>query len=84
MKVKDIIKRQTTMVAMAVILVVITAIGVSYSVFFDVEKNQSNQTITAGIFKLTVTGNSKLTDFNAKTDVIPQQLLHIRLVILVH
>jgi len=60
MKVKDIIKKQTTVMALAVVLVVIAALGVSYAVFFDVETNSSNQVITAGTLKLTMTNASAL------------------------
>lgn len=60
MKVKDIIKKQTTVIAIAVALVAITVIGVSYAIFFDVKKNTDNQIITAGTLKLTVTGVSAL------------------------
>lgn len=54
MKVKDIIKKQTTVVAIAVVLVAITVIGVSYAIFFDVKTNSENQVITAGTLKLTI------------------------------
>lgn len=60
MKVKDIIKKQTTIIAIAVALVAVTAIGVSYAIFFDVKKNSENQVITAGTLKLTVSGVSAL------------------------
>ena len=60
MKVKDIIKKQTTVIAIAVALVAITVIGVSYAIFFDVKKNTDNQVITAGTLKLTVAGVSAL------------------------
>ena len=60
MKVKDIIKKQTTVIAIAVALVAISVIGVSYAIFFDVKKNTDNQIITAGTLKLTVTGVSAL------------------------
>ncbi len=53
MKVKDIIKKQTTIIAIAVVLVVIATIGVSYAVFFDVQTNKQNQVITAGTLELT-------------------------------
>ena len=56
MKVKDIIKKQTTIVAIAVIAIVITAIGVSYAIFFDV-KTSSTQVITAGTLEITL-GNT--------------------------
>lgn len=64
MKVKDVIKKQTTIIAMAVVLVAITVIGVSYAIFFDVKKNANNQVITAGTLKLTVAGANKLTISN--------------------
>ena len=54
MKIKDIIKKQTTVIAVAVILVVVAVIGVSYALFFDVHKNTQDQVITAGNLKLTV------------------------------
>lgn len=60
MKVKDIIKKQTTLIAIAVALVAVTAIGVSYAIFFDVKKNSENQVITAGTLKLNVEGISAL------------------------
>ena len=60
MKVKDIIKKQTTIVALAVVLVAIAVIGVSYAIFFDVKTNSSNQVITAGTLKLTVSDISAL------------------------
>ncbi len=55
MKVKDIIKKQTTIIALAVIVVVMATIGVSYAVFFDV-KNSDTQVITAGTLSLTLNG----------------------------
>lgn len=60
MKVKNIIKKQTTIVALAVCLVVLAAIGVSYAIFFDVKANSSNQVITAGTLKLTMTNVAAL------------------------
>lgn len=60
MKMKDIIKKQTTIIAVAVVLVIVAAIGVSYAVFFDVKASKDNQVITAGTLKLTVTGVSAL------------------------
>lgn len=60
MKVKDIIKKQTTVIAIAVALVAVTVIGVSYAIFFDVQKNTNNQVITAGTLKLTIADVSAL------------------------
>ncbi len=54
MKIKDIIKKQTTVIAIAVILVVVAAIGVSYAIFFNVNRNTQDQVITAGTLELTV------------------------------
>lgn len=59
MKIKDIIKKQTTIIALAVVAVAITAIGVSYAIFFDVKTNSNNQVITAGTLQLTIA------DFNS-------------------
>ena len=53
MNVKDIIKKQTTVIAIAVCLVTLAALGVSYALFFDI-KEGSNQVITAGTLKLTI------------------------------
>lgn len=60
MKVKDIIKKQTTIVALAIVLVAIAIIGVSYAIFFDVKTNSNNQVITAGTLRLTVSGINAL------------------------
>lgn len=60
MKVKDIIKKQTTVIAIAVALVAVTVIGVSYAIFFDVKKNTDNQIITAGTLQFSVTGVNAL------------------------
>ena len=60
MKVKDIIKKQTTVIAIAVVLVAVTVIGVSYAIFFDVKKNSNNQVIKAGTLQLTITDVSAL------------------------
>ena len=61
MKIKDIIKKQTTIIAIAVILVTIAVIGVSYAIFFNVNRNTDDQIITAGNLELTVSGISALT-----------------------
>jgi len=60
MKIKDIIKKQTTVIALAVVLVAVALIGVSYAIFFDVKTNSSNQVITAGTLRLTVSGINAL------------------------
>ena len=60
MKIKDIIKKQTTIIAIAVVLVTIAVIGVSYAIFFDVSRNADDQVITAGNLELTVTGITAL------------------------
>jgi len=60
MKVKDIIKKQTTLIALAVVVVAIAAIGVSYAVFFEV-KTGDTQVITAGTLRFEVTGVNALT-----------------------
>lgn len=54
MNVKNIIKKQTTIVIIAIALVSITIFGVSYALFFDVKTNSKNQVITAGSLKLTI------------------------------
>ena len=61
MRVKDIIKKQTTIIAIAVVLVAMTAMGASYAIFFDIKKNNADQVITAGTLKVTISGVSALT-----------------------
>ena len=58
MKIKNIIKKQTTIIAIAVVLIATAAIGVSYAIFFDVGVSSGNQVITAGNLQLTVWGSS--------------------------
>ncbi len=60
MRIKDIIKKQTTIIAIAVVLVTIAVIGVSYAIFFDVSRNTDDQVITAGNLELTVAGITAL------------------------
>lgn len=67
MKVKDIIKKQTTLIALAVIVVVVAAISVSYAIFFDVKAGEE-QIITAGALRLTVTDISALDISTPKTE----------------
>lgn len=70
MKIKDIIKKQTTIIAIAVILVTIAVIGVSYALFFSVNKNTEDQVITAGNLALTVSGLTagQISDTMSKTE----------------
>ena len=68
MKVKDIIKKQTTIIAIAVVLVAMAAMGVSYAVFFDVKKNANNQVITAGTLKVNITGVTALGSVDVSDD----------------
>lgn len=58
MKMKDIIKKQTTIIAIAVVVVTISAIGASYAIFFNVDKNSANQKITAGTLELSFSVNA--------------------------
>jgi len=48
MNYKAIIKRQSTIIAVAVICLTLTTIGVSYALFFQVETNSNNQVVQAG------------------------------------
>ncbi len=66
MKVKDIIKKQTTIIAVAVVLVVVATISVSYAIFFDVKSNEQNQVIKAGTLKLNL---KKFTALNLETAI---------------
>ena len=61
MKLKNIIKKQTTIIAIAVVLVATAALGVSYAIFFDVSVSSQNQVITAGNLRLTVSGVTSIT-----------------------
>ena len=58
MKIKDIIKKQTTIIAIAVILITIAVIGVSYAIFFDVSRNTQDQVITAGNLRVTISATT--------------------------
>lgn len=60
MKIKDIIKKQTMVIAIAVILVTVSLISVSYALFFKVDKNSTDQVITAGTLTVTISGSNKL------------------------
>ncbi len=68
MKIKDIIKRQTTMIALAVIVVVVATLSVSYAIFFDVSKNANDQVITAGNLSLTISGINALKEIDVTSD----------------
>ena len=59
MKVKDIIKKQTTIIAIAVVLVVVAAISVSYAIFFDVKTSETH-VVVAGKLKVTVENSEAL------------------------
>ncbi|MBE6154667.1 MAG: hypothetical protein E7163_03760 [Firmicutes bacterium] len=59
MKIKDILKNQTTVVAIAIVLVALTLTGVSYAIFFDVKANTKNQVITAGTLKLIISATEE-------------------------
>ena len=67
MKIKNIIKKQTTIIAIAVVLVTIAVIGVSYAIFFDVKSNTQNQVITAGNLALTISEINALSVSKPKT-----------------
>ncbi|MBE6154666.1 MAG: hypothetical protein E7163_03755 [Firmicutes bacterium] len=56
MKVQDIIKKQTTVIALAIVLISIALIGISYAIFFDVKSNELNQVIKAGTLELSISG----------------------------
>ena len=45
--IKDVLKRQTTIIAVAVIGICLCLMGVSYAIFFDIDKGNS-QTVTSG------------------------------------
>lgn len=67
MKVKDIIKKQTTLIVIAVAIVVVAAVSVSYAIFFDVKAGET-QIITAGSLKLTLSKFTALNISEPKTD----------------
>lgn len=53
MKIADIIKKQTSIIAIAVIVITIAVIGVSYAIFFDVKEGKT-QVIEAGKLQLKI------------------------------
>lgn len=68
MNYKAMIKKQTTIIAIAVICLTIATIGVSYALFFQVETNSNDQVVTAG--SLNVSYGSGSSSISA-TDLVP-------------
>ena len=64
MNIVNIIKKQKMMIVLAVFLVTLAAIGVSYAVFFDVKGGNGNQVVKAGVLKVTLNGISTLKNVN--------------------
>ena len=62
MNYKAIIKRQSTVIAVAVICLTLATIGASYALFFQVESNSNNQVVTAGTLGVSYgSGSSSIT-----------------------
>ena len=62
MNYKAIIKRQSTVIAVAVICLTLATIGASYALFFQVETNSNNQVVTAGTLGVSYgSGSSSIT-----------------------
>ncbi len=68
MNYKAMIKKQSTIILIAVICLTIATIGVSYALFFQVETNSNNQIVTAG--SLNVSYGSGSSSINA-TNLLP-------------
>ncbi len=61
MNIAEIIKKQTTIVAIAVILIITLAIGVSYALFFNIKEGEV-QTVKAGTLAVTFKTNGTSAD----------------------
>lgn len=59
MNYKALIKKQSTIIAIAVICLTVATIGVSYALFFQVETNSENQVVTAGTLNVEYGSASK-------------------------
>ena len=68
MNYKAIIKKQSTIIAIAVICLTVATVGVSYALFFQVETNTNNQIVTAGTLNVEYgSGSSAI----AATELVP-------------
>ena len=68
MNYKSIIKRQSTMIIVAVICLTLATIGISYALFFQVETNTNNQIVEAGTLNIQYgAGSSAIT----ATELLP-------------
>lgn len=68
MNYKAMIKKQSTIIAIAVICLTIVTIGTSYALFFQVETNTNNQVVTAGTLDVSYgSGSSSIT----ATELLP-------------
>jgi len=68
MNYKAIIKKQSTVIAIAVICLTIATIGVSFALFFQVETNSNNQIVTAGTLNVSYgSGSSSI----SATELVP-------------
>ena len=67
MNINNVIKKQTTVIALTVIGICIGLLGISYAIFFKVNDSTNNQTVSSGSLVVQFGEGSKIT-----TEMLPQ------------
>ena len=70
-KVGSVIKTETKIIAIVVICLVITVIGISYALFLEVKGNEKNQIVKAGTLEFTYANGSQITNASNSDCFIP-------------
>ena len=70
-KVGSVLKTETKIIAIVVICLVITVIGISYALFFEVKGNEKNQIVKAGTLEFTYANGSQITNTTNSDCFIP-------------
>ena len=70
-KVGSVIKTETKIIAIVVICLVITVIGISYALFLEVKGNEKNQIVKAGTLEFSYANGSQITNASNSDCFIP-------------
>ncbi len=70
-KVGSVLKTETKVIAIVVICLVITVMGISYALFFEVKGNEKNQIVKAGTLEFTYANGSQITNVTNSDCFIP-------------
>ena len=70
-KVGSVLKTETKIIAIVVICLVITVIGISYALFLEVKGNEKNQIVKAGTLEFTYANGSQITNASNSDCFIP-------------